>query len=168
MSFDLEDRRLPVTAATYERGVGRLLETVAAACERQVGFPAQVEAGLRATLALFAADPELARLLAVRPYGAGEGAIRCHEQGLKRCGALLRRAAASDPDAFVQPAFLEPALIGGICWQVTRRLFDGGPERLEDLLPSLLEFLLRCYYDPEEASLLTQRAADAERPAASQ
>jgi hypothetical protein len=153
--------------ADYDRGAERLLEAIAATCEPGAGFPEQVERALRATLTLFVADPELARLLAIRPYGAGDEAIGPYQRGLKRYGSLLRRAAASDPEASMQPDFVEPALIGGIAWQITRRLLGAGPEALEDLLPDLLEFVLVYYYDPEEGVRLTRVALATEPPVSS-
>jgi hypothetical protein len=149
--------------ADYERGAERLLEAIGVAGEPGAGFAEQVEVALRATLALFAADPELARLLAVWPYGAGEEAVRCYQQGLERYGSLLRRTAASDPEASIQPNLVESALIGGIAWQITRRLLDDGAESLEDLLPDLLEFVLVYYYGPGEGRRLARTAPDAER-----
>jgi hypothetical protein len=153
-------------SADYERGAERLLRFIEAGHDPEGGFPKQVEAALRATLALFAADPALARLLAVRPYGAGDEAICRYQRGLKRYGALLRRAAASDPRASIQPDFVEPALVGGIAWQITRHLFAEGAESLEDLLPDLLEFVLAYYYEPVDAVRLTQATLTRARPPA--
>jgi hypothetical protein len=146
------------TGTDYERGAERLRATIVAACERGAAFPARVEAALRATLALLAAEPELARLLAVQPHGAGADAHHCYREGLKRYGALLRRAAASDPQASVQPDFLEPAVIAGIVWQIARSLLADGPEALEGLLPALLEFVLVYYLDPAQATRIARSA----------
>ena len=108
--------RPPVSA---EVGYERLFITIVSACEAGASFAEKVAVALRATLALFAAAPELASLLAVRPCGAGEEAIRRYQREQKRYGALLRHAAKSDPAAFEHPDFFEPALIGGIAWQIT-------------------------------------------------
>jgi hypothetical protein len=146
------DRRppAPAVAEDYERGAERLLAAIAVALEPGASFPQQVESALRATLALFAAEPELGRLLTVQPFAGDEVALDCYQRWQQRCAALLRAAAARSPSAYVHPPFLEPALIDGISWQISRRLLAEGPEHLEDLLPSLLEFVLLCYFGPEQ------------------
>jgi hypothetical protein len=151
----------------YERGAQYLLDAITTACEGEgeADFPARVEAALRATLVLFAAEPELARLLVIRPYESSEEDIRCYQQGLKRFGALLRSSAACDPRASVQPDFLEPALIGGIVWQITRRLLGCEAGSLEELLPSMLEFVLVFYFDPKEAGRFAGAGSGVERMA---
>jgi hypothetical protein len=139
---------------SYERGAERLLETVTAACEPGAGFAEQVEAALRAVLALFAAEPELGRLLTVRPFDGGDEATACYLRWQRRCGELLRAAAARDPGAYVHPPFVEPALISGICWRISQTLQAGEGEHLEDLLADLLQFVFVSYFGAEQAGLL--------------
>lgn len=155
--------RLPLTVPTYERHAERLLDAVRrAACEGRLGFAAQVEAALRATLELFAAEPQLARdLLIVPPNGgAGEETARCQRRWFGRYGNLLRGAAA-DSVRGRRPDILEPTLIGGVVSMISREVAAGESERLLEMLPALLEFLLVFYLAPEEAG---SRAAAA-RPA---
>ena len=141
---------------SYERGAERLLETVAAACEPGAAFPEQVEATLRATLALLAAEPELGRLLTVRPFDGGEETIDCYLRWQRRSGELLATAAASDPAAYVHPPFVAPALVSGICWRISQRLQAEGAEHLEDLLADLLEFVFVSYFGAEQADRLAR------------
>lgn len=146
---------MPATVTeSYERGAERLLETVTAACEPGARFAEQVEAAFRATLALFAAEPELGRLLTVRPFDGGDDAIGCYLRWQRRCGELLRAAAAGDPRAYVHPPFVEPALISGICWRISQPLQAEGSEHLEDLLPDLLQFVFVSYFGAEQAGQL--------------
>lgn len=146
----------PTVAADYDRGAERLLGAIALAVEPGAGFPEQIDSALRATLALFVAEPELGRLLAVQPFAGDEVALDCFQRWQQHGADHLRAAAARSPGARIHPAFLEPALISGICWQVSRHLLDEGPEHLEDLLPSLLEFVFLCYFGPDQASRLTR------------
>ncbi|HWW66615.1 MAG TPA: hypothetical protein VNY83_01395 [Solirubrobacterales bacterium] len=152
------DRRPPAPsiAEDYERGAERLLAAIALAVEPGASFPEQVETALRTILALFAAEPELGRLLTVQPFAGDEAALDCYQRWQQRSAALLRAAAARSPSAHVHPPFLEPALIDGISWQISRRLLAGGADHLEDLLPSLMEFVLLCYFGPEQAGQLFQ------------
>ena len=142
-------------AESYECGAERLRETVAASCKPDAAFAEQVEAALRATLALFAADPELGRLLTVRPFEGGEEAIGCYLRWQRRCGDLLSAAAARDQAAYPHPPFVAPALIAGICWRISRRLQAQGAEHLEDLLPGLLEFVFVSYFGAQWADRLS-------------
>lgn len=141
---------------SYERGAERLLAAIAGALEPGASFPQQVETALRSTLALFAADPELGRLLTVQPFEGDEQAIGCYQRWQRRYGDLLRAGAARSPRAYVHPPFVEPALIAGICWRISRYILAEGAEYLEDLLPSLQEFVLVSYFGAEQAGRLTR------------
>jgi hypothetical protein len=141
---------------SYECGAERLLETVTAACEPDAGFTAQVEAAFRATLALFATEPELGHLLTVRPFDGDEEAIGCYLDWQRRCGELLRAAAARDPAAYVHPPFVEPALIAGICWRISQHFQTEGAERLAGVLPDLLELVFVSYFGAEQADRLAR------------
>ena|ERR1700679_58374 len=145
-----------IVTESYERDAKRLLETVTAVCEPSAGFAEQVEASFRATLGLFAAEPELGRLLTVRPFDGSDEAIGCYLRWQRRCGKLLRAAAARDPSAYVHPPFVEPALISGICWRIAQPLQAEGAEHLEDLLPDLLQFVFVSYFGAEQAGRLTR------------
>jgi hypothetical protein len=141
----------------YERGAERLLETVTVACEPGADFASQVESALRATLTLFAAEPELGRLLTVRPFDGGDEAIGCYLRWQRRCGKLLAAAAARDPAARVHPPFVAPALISGICWRISQYFQAEGVEHLENLLPDLLEFVFVSYFGAEQVGRLVAR-----------
>jgi hypothetical protein len=151
------DRRppAPAVAEDYERGAERLLAAIAVAIRPGAGFPEQVETALSAVLSLFAAEPELGRLLIARPFEGDEAAIDCYQRWQRRYGDLLRAAAARSPSAYIHPPFVEPALIAGICWRISQHLLAEGPERLEDQLPSLLEFVFVSYFGADRASQIT-------------
>jgi hypothetical protein len=144
-----DSRGLPVTLDTYERQAARLFDAVRGACDPQVGFVARMEAGLGAALELFASEPKLARDLLLPPYdGAVEERSRGRQRWCERFGGLLRSAADTDSIRSRELDFLEPVLIGGIVSLVSREILTGDPERLPQLLPGLLEFLLIFYVAP--------------------
>lgn len=143
-------------ADSYEYGAERLLRAVTAACGTQTAFVGQVEASLRAALTLFAAKPELGRLLTTRPFDGGDEAIGGYMRWQRRYGELLAAAAARDPAAYRHPVFVAPALISGICWRISQRLRVEGAEHLEELLPDLLEFVFVSYFGAERASRLAR------------
>lgn len=150
--------RSPASLDIRERGAQRLYQEIAATYDPRVGFAKGVEAALRATLALFAADPDLARLLTAEPFPEDEASIACYRRWKKRYGALLRHAAAGCPEASVHPPFVEPVLIDGIRSQISRRVLAGKTAELEALLPVLLEFVLVYYLDPQQTASYVRAA----------
>lgn len=142
---------------SYERDAERLLNTVVAACEPGATFAEQVEAALRATLALFTVEPELGCRLTMRPFDGGDDEVTgryLHWQG--RYAELLAAAAARDPAAYAHPPFVAPALVSGICWRISQGLQADEAQHLEELLPDLLEFVFVSYFGAERADQLAR------------
>jgi hypothetical protein len=137
-------------APALDAGAGRLLEAVAFACDSEATFVARLRVGLATTLAFLAAEPDLARLLAFRPY-TDPDALQARQAWLERFGALLRQAAAEDPSAAVNPAYVEPAILGGVAFSISRQLQSGGAEQLPEMLPEVFGYLLSFYFEPEQA-----------------
>ena len=150
---------LPMTATTaesYERAAERLLGAVTAACKPGVPFAEQVEAALRATLKLFVAEPDLGHLLTVRPFDGGEETVTPYLHWQQRYAELLATAAARDPAAYRHPSFVAPSLVSGVCWRISQHLQAEWTERLEELLPDLLEFVFVSYFGAERANRLAR------------
>jgi hypothetical protein len=143
-------KRQAPAAADYERAAERLLDVLLAVWEPGAGFAQQLRSLLGATLDLFAAEPELCYTIAVWPFAGEQEVVSCYQRWQQRYGDLLRAAAAQSPAARAHPPFLEPALIAGIHWQISRRMLAEGPAGLPGLLPSLMEFVLVCYFDPHD------------------
>jgi hypothetical protein len=137
-----------LSSARFERTAERLLELVEDSCDPNAGFAENTRAALRAALVFFAADPDAASLLTVEPYAADSEAAR---RWRERFGELLRSAANGGSSASPYPAFLEPALIGGITWQISRWVLAERTEQLEQQLPALLESILVFYMDTGQA-----------------
>jgi hypothetical protein len=138
------------TAPALDAGAGRLLEAIASACDPEATFEARLRAGLTTTLAFLAAEPALARLLLSRPYTDTE-ALRARQAWLERFGALLRQLGAEEPSAAVNPPYIEPAILGGVAFSISRRLQFGGAGQLPSLLPEVFGYLLSFYFEPEQA-----------------
>jgi hypothetical protein len=137
-------------APTVDAGAGRLLEAVSSACDSETTFVARLQAGLTTTLAFFAAEPALARMLAFRPY-TDTDALYARQVWLERFGALLRQIGAEEPSAAVNPPYVEPAILGGVAFSISRRLQSDGAEQLPGLLPEVFGYLLSFYFEPEQA-----------------
>jgi hypothetical protein len=142
-----------------EVGARRLFELVRGACAGDGDLAVRLEAGLRAALGMLAADPELAYQLTVAPYMDQEDdALDGLQEWVARFGVLLGDAAADDPRASQEPAFLAPFLIGGVRFQVGRLVLNGEASDLLRLLPATLEGLLAYYFEPGEPRRLAAAA----------
>jgi hypothetical protein len=64
---------------------------------------------------------------------------------------LLRDGAPAGPDGERAPAATDEAVVGGIASLLGRRVLAGHAERLEELLPEILEFALSPYLGAVEA-----------------
>jgi hypothetical protein len=138
----------------------RLFTSVRSACGQGTDLPARLEAGLRAALEMLGVEPALAYLLTVDPYlGAqADAALDAQREWIARFGVLLRDAAADDPRTSREPAFLAPFLIGGVRFQIARKVMKGEGSDLLALLPGTLEALLAYYFEPGEPRCLAQAA----------
>lgn len=147
-----------------DTGARRLLIHVEEACKGCQGLPARLEAGLRATLELLASEPELAYELTVAPWlESDDGALDAQRAWMARFGELLGDAVADDPAATTSciPS-LASFVIGGVRFQIARKVLNKEASDLLLLLPSLLEGVLAYYFEIGEPRYLA-RAALAER-----
>jgi hypothetical protein len=146
---------------SVEAGAGRLFALVSDACSGTEDLPARLEAGLRAALAMLAADPDLAGLLTVPPFPSRgqEESVRADQSWIERFGELLSEAAASDQRTTTSDLpLLAPFLIGAVRFEIGRQVLAGEAADLPNLLPGLLEVLLAFYFEPGEARLLARAA----------
>jgi hypothetical protein len=130
------------------------------ACTKADDLPARLEAALRVVLGGLAADPDLARRLTVEfpPRGADPRGREPGRDWVGRFGVLLGEAAATDPRASREPAFLAPFLLGGVRLHIARLVLAGEASDLLRLLPGLLEGLLAFYFEPGEPRALARAA----------
>ena len=145
----------------------RLFAVVREACEGGDGLPTRLEAGLRAALDALAGEPELAYELTVAPWlESDDGALDAQRAWMARFGDLLCEAVACDPRATPpRLPFLATFLIGGVRFQIARRVLNGEAADLPRLLPSLLEGLLSYYFEPGEPPGLARTALEEHRAA---
>lgn len=145
--------------AAFEVVVDHLRELIAAAAEPADGWPAKAIAATRATLAFFAAEPELARLCLVESRSAGPAVTACFNQAVGEMAPLLRRGRAERPAGERLPDSTEDSTIGSLISLAYRKVAAGEAGRLEDLLPDCAELILLPYLGPAEAASLARDAA---------
>jgi hypothetical protein len=114
-------------------------------------WPLQARAAIAASLELFAAEPELARLCTVEPFIAGPATAKRYREGVHALVPYLRegRALREGPEPF--PETTERGLLGSIGTQIGRKVSAGEAEDLPGLLPDLVQFALTPYLGIAEA-----------------
>jgi AcrR family transcriptional regulator len=133
-------------ALVHEAAQERLLAVLSAPCEPGVGLAQRVRRSLGAGLDLLAAEPALARLIALEaPAAGGEIAAR-HYYWLGRYADLLDAAAvASLPEARRPSRSTELTIVGGIAFRAAQKVLSREAERLPQLGPELIEVVLSFY-----------------------
>jgi AcrR family transcriptional regulator len=139
--------------AAYELGIERIRAQVLAACGRHDAgeWSARVSDGISSLLALLTAEPALASIILVEGLRAGRGVYDRYQAAVESFVPYLRDGAPGAPGGGAVPAATDEAVIGGIASLLGRRLLAGEGERLDQLLPDVLEFALTPYLGISEA-----------------
>jgi hypothetical protein len=141
-------------ANRFDSALARLQVAVLDACEREGEWADQVAAAIRAALRFIAENPAAARTLLVDSLAQGDYGVARRRRLIERYAELLGADAPEDP---CRPAITELGVVGGIASLLTRRLFHGEREGLEDLAPDLIQFALTPYLATEEAKAQARR-----------
>jgi AcrR family transcriptional regulator len=139
--------------AAYEAAVERIRAEVVAACavHEESAWSPRMQDGIAALLAFLAADPALASISLVEGLRAGRGVYDRYQAALDSFIPYLRLGAPATPDGGRVPAATDEAVVGGIASLLGRRVLAGEAERLDELLPDILEFALTPYLGAAEA-----------------
>jgi AcrR family transcriptional regulator len=139
--------------AAYDVAIDRVRECVTSACEEAPGdeWSSRVQAGTAALLRLFSEDPALASITLVEGLRAGREVYDRYQVALDSfVGYLNEGAPASNPGGKVPEATGE-AVVGGIASLLGRRALAGEAEKLNELFPEIVEFILSAYLGTEQA-----------------
>ena len=138
-----------------------LEELIREAAAGEQDWPHQVVAALRAGLAFFAAEPDLARICLIESVSATPAiAVRFREAVLACVPALAKgRTELDDADSLLPET--EDAILGGIVSLATRSIIAGEARGLAALLPDLVDFALSPYLGAERAAALAQEVSAA-------
>jgi AcrR family transcriptional regulator len=142
--------------ATYNLAGEWLYERVAQAVDEDDDWPERVRVGVSETLRLLAANPSMARLVAVEALAAGPAARERQQACLARFAEALR--AARPPGAGL-PVELEEMLLGGVVATIGRYVDAGRTEQLPEATAELVQYLLIPYLEPAETRRIAARAA---------
>jgi AcrR family transcriptional regulator len=139
--------------AAYEAAIERIRKVVVDACAAQpkAEWALRVRDGIAALLACLAADPALASLSLVEGLRAGRGVYDRYQAAVESFVPYLREGAPPTPDGDPAPAATDEAVVGGIASLLGRRVLAGEAEKIDELLPDVLEFALTPYLGVTEA-----------------
>jgi AcrR family transcriptional regulator len=139
--------------AAYEAAVEKVRERVLGACSAvsSGSWALRVREGIVALVMLFAADPALATITLVEGLRAGPGMYDRYQAAVDSFVPYLREGEPAAPDGKRVPEAMDEAVVGGIASLLGRRVLAGETERLEELLPDVLEFALSPYLGASEA-----------------
>lgn len=102
------------------------------------------------------AEPLVARAVIVEAPTVGPGMLQRYERTTKTFVPLFREGRELNPRGAELPATVEDTLSGSIFWSAYQRLIVGEAERLPELLPELLELVLRTYLGQAEAARIAR------------
>lgn len=141
--YDNFEGKEEVFLAAFDAAVDELAQRIEAACEEAEGeWIDRVAAGLRALLTDLAEDPVTARMCFVEAVSATPAASDRYDAALARFVELLRRGTPAETGL---PSTVEDMLMGGVVSILKQRIRHGEAERVVDLTPELLGFILSPY-----------------------
>ncbi len=135
-----------VTAESTER------IDAAIAANAEAPWPQQVAAALREMFAVILGDPIISRAVIVEAPTVGAAITPRYQAAATALSPLLRAGREYDPRAAELPRSLEDTLAGGVLWSAYQRLIVGEVERIEELMPEAIVFVLRPYIGEGEAA----------------
>jgi len=139
--------------AAYDAAVAEIRKCVVESCDGQADgpWPLRVRAAIEALLTLLASRPALAGIVLVEGLRAGRGVYDRYQGALESFVGYLREGAPPGPTGAEVPEATDEAVVGGVASMLGRRVLGGEAERLDQLFPEILEFVLSAHLGVEEA-----------------
>ena len=144
--------------AAYDMVADHIRASMRAAAESFEEWPQQVRAALATMLRFLAGEPELARLVMIEPVAAGGEIAARHRTSMQGLVEILKAGRPEHAGTRPLPEATEETLVGGIVSLIVREISAGRGDRLEQLLPDLVELTLAPYVGGEQAERLARQA----------
>jgi AcrR family transcriptional regulator len=142
--------------AAYDMISSHILDSMRAATEVFDEWPQKMKAALATMLRFLAAEPEVARVYAFEPVAAGGEIAARHTASMQGLIEILASGRPARPGEHPLPEVTEETLVGGVHSLIIREIIAGRTERLEELLPDLVELAATPYIGAEEALKLAR------------
>jgi AcrR family transcriptional regulator len=141
--------------AFSEEKVSERLRRVRGERER-LSWAQQIITVLRTLIEQITADPVLAHGVIVAAPAAGPVIRERHEKALNAYAPLIRAGRELSPRGSGLPETLEVTVAGSVSWLLYERLVVGEAESLPQVLPEMIEVVLRAYIGEDEARRLAR------------
>jgi AcrR family transcriptional regulator len=138
--------------AAYEACFEYVRASMLAATARTEEWTERVRAGLAGLLAVFVADPDLARFFLLAPAGAGDEIAARHHEAMGNIVSALTADAPREAGEISRDR--AQVLAGGISHLIERGLNAGEGEELRELLPALTELVIAAFLGEDRALAL--------------
>jgi AcrR family transcriptional regulator len=145
--------------AAFEVVVFHVRELVEAAVASTPDWQQRAIAATRSVLAFLAAEPALARVCLVEAQTAGPAVVARFHQAVRELVPPLELGREERSGERPLPPTTEESMIGALISLAARKVAAEEAERLEDLLPDFIEFILSPYLGPDEAERLARQPA---------
>jgi len=139
--------------AAYDAAVDHIRRHLLGACETASGqdWTSRLSVGIEALLEQLDAEPALASIVLVEGLRAGRGVYDRYQVAVESFVELIDEGAPRSAGGAEVPPTTDEAVVGGIASMLGRRLLAGEGEKLSELFPEILEFVLAAYLGAEEA-----------------
>jgi AcrR family transcriptional regulator len=117
----------------------------------QLPWPEQVALALRILFERIVEEPIIARAVIVEAPALGPAIAERYERATKAFVPLFRAGRQSPTCRADLPDTVEDTLSGAVFWSILQRLITARADSLPELLPELIELVLRTYIGPVEA-----------------
>jgi AcrR family transcriptional regulator len=144
--------------AAYEMVADHIRDSMQVAADAFEEWPQKVRAALGTMLSFLAGEPELARVCMIEPVAAGGEIAAKHRASMQGFVEILKAGRPEHSGERPLPEATEATLVGGIVSLIVREINAGRTEKLEALLPDLVELTLAPYLGGEEAARLARQA----------
>jgi len=145
--------------AAYEMVADHIRSSMQAAAGAFEEWPQKVRAALATMLRFLAGEPELARLCMIEPIAAGGEPAARHRASMQGFVEILKAGRPERSGERPLPEATEETLVGGIVSLIVMEINAGRTEKLEKLLPDLVELTLAPYLGGEEAERLARQGS---------
>jgi AcrR family transcriptional regulator len=139
--------------AAYDAAVEQIRQQLLDACEEAEGeeWPQRVRRAVDALLNFLVAEPAVASIALVEGLRAGRGVYDRYQVGIESLVELVKQSDPPLVGGARVPGAIDEAVVGGIASLLGRRVLADETERLSELFPEILEFILAAYVGAEEA-----------------
>jgi AcrR family transcriptional regulator len=142
--------------AAYEMVADHIRDSMQVAAEAFEEWPQKVRAALGTMLKFLAGEPDLAKVCMIEPVAAGGEIAARHRASMQGFVEILKAGRPEHSGERPLPEATEATLVGGIVSLIVREINAGRTEKLEQLLPDLVELTLAPYLGGEAASRLAR------------